>query len=79
MFAMVIGVIVFSDFIGSLAYDSSISEPPGVVKYKTRIEFLRNKYSLSNKSVLQLEKIITKSYKVNLKDEVYVLNDLPQA
>mmetsp|Transcript_54048 Transcript_54048/g.45470 ORF Transcript_54048/g.45470 Transcript_54048/m.45470 type:complete len:93 (+) Transcript_54048:188-466(+) len=58
--AMVIGVIVFSDFIGSLTLDmgSNESNESNESKYKQRIEYIRNKYNLNAKSVLQLEKII---------------------
>lgn len=74
---MVVGVIVFSDFIGSLSLDDSNQDSKEVRKYKTRIEYLRNKYDLAAKSVLQLEKIITKSINCCLKEEIAILNDLP--
>eukprot|EP00801_Mesodinium_rubrum_P001702 Mrub_01702.p1 GENE.Mrub_01702~~Mrub_01702.p1 ORF type:complete len:645 (-),score=65.52 Mrub_01702:88-1839(-) len=77
LFAMIIGVIVFSDFIGSVTMDFSENESIENAKGKLKIDYVKNKYNLNAKSMLQLEKVLTKSKKYYLREEITILNELP--
>lgn len=74
---MIIGVIVFSDFIGSVTMDFSENESIENAKGKLKIDYVKNKQNLNAKSMLQLEKVLTKSKKYYLREEITILNELP--
>jgi len=68
---MVIGVIVFSEYISAFTTeredDNSLDHK--LVKVKNNTEFLRKKYSLNARSSLNLDKVVNMSKNFKLLDE----------
>lgn len=75
---MLIGVIVFSNFITSISTDTGSKPENRDMDFINRIEGLRDKYLLTGTTMLILDQFAFKAKKSDMKKESELINLLPE-
>eukprot|EP00801_Mesodinium_rubrum_P000825 Mrub_00825.p1 GENE.Mrub_00825~~Mrub_00825.p1 ORF type:complete len:851 (-),score=139.32 Mrub_00825:49-2601(-) len=76
--SMLIGVIVFSNFITSISADTNTKHESRDVEFMNKIDALRDKYMLTGKTMLILDQFSVKSKRSDMNKEWDLINLMPE-